>query len=82
MKSFIAIVMVALSMTAAACCLAEVAFLMGVASPNVLVDHPFPNNTVMGWWCCFASSIFGAVVGAYALVAGAAVTGRWIGERI
>ena len=82
MKSFIAIVLVALSMTAAACGLACVAFNMGVASPNVLVDHPWPCNTLTGWWMCFSGCIFTAVIGAYALVATASITGRWLGEKI
>jgi hypothetical protein len=82
MKSFIAIVLIALAMTAGACCLAGVAFWMGVANPNVLADHPWPNNTLTGWWCCFTGSIFTAVIGAYALVATASITGRWLGEKI
>ena len=82
MKSFIAIVIVALAMTAAAGCLAEVAFWMGVASPNVLPDHPWPCNTLQGWWMCFSGCIFTAVIGACALVATASITGRWLGEKI
>lgn len=82
MKSFIAIVLVALTMTAAACCLVEVAFWMGVANPNVLADHPWPCNTLTGWWFSFASIIFSALVGAWLTIGAACLTGRVLGNVI
>lgn len=85
MKPFIGVVLIAAAMTLAACCLAEVAFLMGVASPNVLpveTGEPWYNTTLIGWWLCYSACIFTAVVGSYLIIGAACLTGRVIGNVI
>lgn len=81
LRAIVGLVLVATAATAVACILMQAAILTGAAVPNVLPDHPWPSNTLTGWWFSFAGSIFTAVVGSYITFCVVFIIGDWLGDK-